>query len=164
MTNLAKYKHSGKITGLKNKGHVKNSIPIPLVTQITKKQEYMHSNFLNELVIDYANLDNNYDRLFEETQIATASILSDEFIKPEFDLNMLKVYFDNDGWSAVEELHKVKVRSCTCKKCTSICTESFITCTFCNTRIHYDCDSVNFYYRSGKGKQFKCSLCKSIKK
>ena len=64
----------------------------------------MHSNFLNELVIDYANLDNNYDRLFEETQIATASILSDEFIKPEFDLNMLKVYFDNDGWSAVEEL------------------------------------------------------------
>jgi len=97
------------------------------------------------------------------TNEAYARILN-EFIKPEFDLNMLKVYFDNDGWSAVEELHKVKVRSCTCKKCTSICTESFITCTFCNTRIHYDCDSVNFYYRSGKGKQFKCSLCKSIKK
>ncbi len=61
LTNLAKYKHSGKITGLKNKGHVKNSILIPLVTQITKKQEYssMHSNFLKKLVIDYANLDNN---------------------------------------------------------------------------------------------------------
>ena len=29
---------------------------------------------------------------------------------------MLKVYFDYDEWSAVEDLHKVKVRSCNCKK------------------------------------------------
>ena len=51
-----------------------------------------------------------------------------------------------DEWSAIEDLHKVKVRSCTCKKCA---TESFIESSFCNTRIHYDCDSVNFYYRTG---------------
>ncbi len=66
---------------------------------------------------------------------------------------MLKVYFDYDEWFAVEDLHKVKVRSFNCKKCTSICkkctTESFIESSFCNTRIHYDCDSVNFYYRTG---------------
>ena len=49
---------------------------------------------------------------------------------------MLKVYFDYDEWSAVEDLHKVKVRSFNCKKCTSICTESFIESSFCNTRIH----------------------------
>jgi hypothetical protein len=62
---------------------------------------------------------------------------------------MLKVYFDHDEWSAVEDLHKVKVRSCNCKKCTSICAESFFESSFCYTRIHFDCDSVNFYYKIG---------------
>ena len=51
LTNLAKSKHSGKITRLKRKRHVKNSIPIHLVTQLTKQRVYMHTNFLKEILI-----------------------------------------------------------------------------------------------------------------
>ncbi len=151
LTSLSKSKNLGKNTGSKKKGHVKNAIIRPLVSQIPSTQiSERYSTFLclKELIIDFIDTDADSDRLFEEEQITPDPFqMSDDFIKPEFDLNKLKSFFDNDAWSAVQNLHQTRQKLTTCKKCLALCFDSFIKCYFCLTRIHFDCDKVNQYYR-----------------
>ena len=160
LTNLMKHKNLGKLTGSKKKGHVANSIEKPLISQIVKSSsKYKHHDYIKELVHDYEKL--NEDNLIEEIYITTnVNDLSDEFIRPSFELDILKPYFDSDAWESVKAIYAIKLDLSTCKRCNQICLEHSIGCTGCLKWIHFACDKVSAYHRKGTSKNFKCSFCK----
>ena len=86
--------------------------------------------------------------------------MSDAFVNQDFDIKKLKPYFDTDAWKAVQSLHKTCKNLMVCRKCNTVCSELFIKCVNCFNRIHFACDNVSYYYKTGKGKQFTCSFCK----
>ena len=140
-----------------------NSIQKPLTSQfpINKLSENKINELLKEIIIDFSEVMD--DHLFSEAEISTDSnTLSDEFLKPSFDKSILRKYFDEDAWLAFCNLLSTKITLSTCNQCKVLCLEKCIECTKCMNWVHFDCDSISFYFRSGKG-NYKCNLCK-IKK
>lgn len=61
--------------------------------------------------------------------------LSDKFIKPNFNTEILSEYFEKDAWEIVLKLLSFKKKISTCSLCNQLCLDSCIECSACNIGI-----------------------------
>ena len=69
------------------------------------------------------------------------------------------MYFSPEAWTSVIEKYNETVKVATCPKCEQLCLENSIQCTKCKYWVHFACDNVSPYAKSGKQKHWKCSDC-----
>jgi hypothetical protein len=104
-----------------------------------------------------------------ESQVKTKpDELDDDIIRPSFDINLYKPYFDDDAWLLVVNLVSTKQRQSTCQNCDTFCigTKS-VCCTYCSKWYHAKCQKISSallaYHDSKETSKWKCTFCKTKK-
>jgi hypothetical protein len=123
-------------------------------------QELINENFQVQ-IINFLNL----KKLFQVKMVQSSiQEVSDQFIEKTFEIQKLKVYFEESAWGVVlDRVSNDRLKS-TCKICFEVCLQKSICCSKCEIWYHWKCAKVLAYHRSGTSKNWHCCKCKGDKK
>jgi len=116
--------------------------------------------FLDQLItVNYDAYKDKSNKLFDEEVVAVdPDDLGDHFLKKDFRIDSLKVYFTEDGWASVLNVFQVKQKRSTCSVCDKYCLNNCVQCSTCFQWFHYKCVGLTVGIRDSF--VFKCTTCK----
>jgi hypothetical protein len=115
---------------------------------------------INHLAI--LNIDLNIEK---SMLVKDPNALSDAFLNDilydSYSLDDIKGYFQPDAFDELVKLVHKKRKISKCRVCKAFCYDLCICCDSCGHWLHYKCENVSHYHKSGKSKKWLCSYCKN---
>ena len=160
---LIKLNNNNQLQGRKMRNHKINSIPkskshIEIALEMESISLY---DMVAQLITDNSviNIYKNTSAKIKEEFITTEyEKLSDDFLNPDFKINTIHEYFDEDAWHSVIQLYDMKKKICTCPICNAFSVDKSIQCCWCKYWYHWQCEVVSYYYQKNS-KNWKCKNC-----